>query len=306
MSKILIVGDVHLSYMAPSTRIDNYPTTILNKVQWVLQYALDNSITDVYLLGDIFHTTQQPTWYVNMAIRLFNHYRSLGIRIFTLVGNHDVSYGRLDKLNDSPLGTLVNAGVLERFQCMVYDDTHVMGVDYGMPVPQAPNDKSMLLAHMFYAQPFGKDHDNLTKEQVEELGYKMIVLGHDHNQYDVVKVGDTRIFRFGALSRGTSHRHHLIRTIQVLQVETGSFRTKLIPVPHEPSDRVFTHNALEKYNKERNVTLASFRDDLAELVAKMSQDEETSDVRAAVESMGLEPEVEEIVLEYLREAGVDV
>lgn len=304
--RCVIVGDIHFSATSPSSRIDDYPNTIIEKMNWIRQYCSLNGIQDVFLLGDVFHTVNQPTKYVNKIVDLFYSFKRKGITVYTIIGNHDVPKEKIDLVEDTPLGTLLNAGLVLHLKKEHFLVPTVVGVDYGKRPEKAENNTSILLGHHFYNNPFGKEHDNITKEDVASLGYRMVILGHDHNVYPVEDVNGCKVVRFGALSRGTSHYHHLLRSIQILDLNLETFRFKTVEVPHLPSDKVFANEALEKYKKETSVTLSSFRETLSNLVHQLSVSEEESDVVDSINQMNLEPEVSMIVKDYLRSVGVTV
>ena len=53
MSKIYFVPDVHLQEQSPRSRKDSYPTTVLEKMQSVVDIVNENNGMCVFL-GDIF------------------------------------------------------------------------------------------------------------------------------------------------------------------------------------------------------------------------------------------------------------
>ena len=85
--KIAVVGDLHLNSSTPKSRVDDYPTTCINKLETLRLHLLKNGCTDLILLGDIFHKPSQPVKFLNRVLREFLLFKSSGIKVRAIAGN---------------------------------------------------------------------------------------------------------------------------------------------------------------------------------------------------------------------------
>ena len=80
MSKILFIPDVHLQEYSPRSRKDSYPTTILEKLEFIVDYANKNN-ADVYFLGDLFNATNLPMIYFYRVVEVFKKFNKVPLII---------------------------------------------------------------------------------------------------------------------------------------------------------------------------------------------------------------------------------
>ncbi len=102
---LLVIGDPHLDARPPGFRKDDYPKVILEKLEWCLDYALNNGLMPA-ILGDLFDKPRDnPNWILSRLIDLFHLHRE----VIGLYGNHDVHYNP-ELTEDDSLNVLVKAG----------------------------------------------------------------------------------------------------------------------------------------------------------------------------------------------------
>ena len=220
MKTITFIGDIHLFHIAPSSRRDDYPSIVLEKIEKVGEY----SPSDIYICtGDICHKPVLPDKYKNRIIPAFN---SLGKPVFSIIGNHDVPNYNLQRIDSVSLGVLFESGVLSHLEVIKFKVGSkkycIIGCDYGEDVPEPlPGYTNILVAHAFYSSTvINTDEVKLQDEDLK--GYEHVVLGHDHAKYEpfLNKYGTT-IHRPGSLTRGTCHSYNLSREISVLKMTFG-------------------------------------------------------------------------------------
>jgi DNA repair exonuclease SbcCD nuclease subunit len=101
--KIAVLGDTHFGMRGDSLWFHSYYKMFYEQV--FFPYLVDNEITDVYQLGDLFDRRK----YINFnSLHLarkyfFDRLHELGISFHTLLGNHDVSYKNTLEVNSSQL-----------------------------------------------------------------------------------------------------------------------------------------------------------------------------------------------------------
>jgi len=100
---LLVIGDPHIEGRQPSFRKDEYPETILNKLEFCLEYCRKHNLQPV-CLGDLFDKPRDnPTWILGRLIDMLSRTPMIGI-----YGNHDCADPELNK-HDS-LSLLIKSG----------------------------------------------------------------------------------------------------------------------------------------------------------------------------------------------------
>ena len=135
-SGLLFIGDPHVEGRTPGFRRDNYPETILAKLNWCMDYCDQQNLQPI-LLGDIFDKPRDnPNWLISRLLDIFD-----GRCIPTIFGNHDCANPHLDE-NDS-LTLLAKAGAVR-----LLDEHHLWtssfegrtvvigGSPYRYPIPE--------------------------------------------------------------------------------------------------------------------------------------------------------------------------
>ena len=248
MSSIIFVGDLHLKGSSPISRVDDYPTVILNKLESLINIAKSFSCDKIMLLGDVFdsHITTLP--YLAKVINTFRKISDAGIDVYTIVGNHDIKNNRMDSLDSSALGILISTGYLKLApRNLAIDDTSFNCFHY--PEELANNNEScysVCVAHRYYE--FGLSWDSLTSEDLKSLNYDAMILGHYHVPCDTLSIEDTLLYRPGSLSRSTSEPYNKLRTPRVLVFNCLNHKTVYVDIPCERADKIFT-NVVEQSNQ---------------------------------------------------------
>ena len=265
--KIAVVGDLHLNHTTPKSRIDDFPSTTIDKLESLRLLLVNNGINYLIFLGDIFHKPSQSIPYLNRLIAKFNDFKNSGINIYSIIGNHDISFDRLDTLLNSSLNILYST-VFNHQQTLSipYLNSNVVFnlVDFYNPITKQldPTNINILCAHMFYNSSL-TDLDNITPEQVKSLGYNYMFLGHDHVPYPVEEVVSSKsityIYRPGSFMRGTSHHYNLTRDVytDVVSLDPKGIRVDRLVVPTKPASEVFTFQSLNETKSMLDTLLKS-------------------------------------------------
>lgn len=248
MSSIIFVGDLHLKGSSPISRVDDYPTVILNKLESLINTAKSFNCDKIMLLGDVFdsHITTLP--YLAKVINTFRKISDAGIDVYAIVGNHDIKNNRMDSLDSSALGILISTGYLKLApRNLIIDDTSFNCFHY--PEELTNNNEScysVCVAHRYYE--FGLSWDSLTSEDLKSLNYDAMILGHYHVPCDTLSIEDTLLYRPGSLSRSTSEPYNKLRTPRVLVFNCLNHKTVYVDIPCERADKIFT-NVIEQNNQ---------------------------------------------------------
>ena len=90
MSRILIYSDIHIH---PHKKKVERLHDCLKAQEWVFQTAKDNNIRDIVFVGDLFQDRQKidVTTY-HLTFDIFEKYLKGDLRVWLLLGNHDLWY----------------------------------------------------------------------------------------------------------------------------------------------------------------------------------------------------------------------
>lgn len=220
-AKIAFVGDPHLSDSPPRSRKDDYFLGILMK----LQYILENN-DYVFILGDLFNNRNLVNKNLIEFIKILHKNKSWK-KVFAIVGNHDIYNYNIHTIRRTTLGLLTKLKYINlvRDTILLGENILIDVIPFSrqllLPDPVQVQTQSILLGHCYYESDLDPVF-SIKKEHVEKRNYDYIILGHDHNIYEPVKVGKTWIYRVPSISRGTSHEFNLNRQPTYLQVVVDS------------------------------------------------------------------------------------
>lgn len=313
---LTFIGDLHLNSATPRSRLDDYSQTSLYKLEQIRDIAITKGYKHLVLLGDIFHKNQQPISYLNQVLLAFKDWHRSGLKVYAIVGNHDISHERMDQLRKSALDTLFTSEFLTPLDRL---DLHtsagnqvtVKGFHYTQAIEPASvyedlAETSICVAHRFYQ--YQHSDASLSSEQVEKLGYTFYLLGHDHVPYDPVKVGSSYVVRPGSITRGTSHQYNLDRGVQIVTLRFGGLLgdPKISMVKDalkvKPAEEVFSSVVFG--TREKQETMDSMTRKVEELLEKMDQVSKGTSVYGVLDGLELDPKVKARIQLYLEQAGV--
>lgn len=249
--KISIIGDMHLKSSPPSIRKDDFLTNVLNKLEYVLR-----NYKRVIVLGDMFHEYdgggKKSIYLFNRVYRILNKYPG---RLVSILGNHDI-FGRDHTLGDKTIiESLEAVGALEiKTKPFIID-----GVTFAVSlvdksnfkdIPIDEKNENVLLGHNYYNMELCPE-ESLSKEEIKKLGYKYVILGHDHKNYEEdYTAGDNGndhiIIRMGSFTRIDRQPYNENREINYYEYDTETREVEKKIVPSLPDSDVFIENAFEK------------------------------------------------------------
>lgn len=302
---VMIVGDTHIHHSTPSSRKDNYSQTVLDKLTFLKDYCKTNGVPFVVLLGDIFHTPSEPLSYLNKVIDLFKDWSNYS-EIYTIIGNHDVPLGNVNRVDETALGNLFITGFVKHANGMfrMVHNKHFIGVDYKKDIPKVSathNKGYVLFLHSFYES---NDADSVSGVELDRLGYRQdhVFLGHDHTPYPIAYTEQkNKIIRIGSLTRGTSHLYQLTRKPSVMLWNLETDVMQMLEVPHVDANLIFTEISLQKDAKSIADSLSSIRETLAGWVESVKQDTK-NDVYLSdlIKTLNISQEAKDIIWQYVQ------
>jgi predicted phosphodiesterase len=241
---ILCIGDPHLCTWSPGYRKDDYPKTVLNKLDWALDYARQNALLPV-LLGDLFHVPRDnANWLIAHLMGVLDR------RILTVIGNHDLSEDRLCE-HDS-LSVIFAADRLVRLDQGPWIgeingvSIAIGGTNNGEWLPTAV-DRGALgnprwvfwVAHHDILFPGYEEAGHISCEEIP--GVDLVINGHIHRCLpDVVRGGTTwcNPGNIARVSRSDACRQHVPGVLR-FDIEHDRWTKSRIDAPHQPFEQVF-------------------------------------------------------------------
>ena len=314
MTKLFFVGDTHFDSSTPRSRIDDYPQTTLDKLEDILSKALSLEVKTIIFAGDFFSKTYCSLTYINSMISTLSKFQKEGIDLYTIVGNHDILYNRMDTLDRTPLKTLFLSGTLKPLDSITIKgdsttpDVFIKGFDFpdditGLEV-KLPNTYNICVAHKFLESPFSVK-DSITSDMVDTFGYNMWLLGHDHMQYPIGKIGETIVVRPGSLMRATADNYHLTREVAIAYIIiSDKVAAKYLKIDTKPSEEVYTQDALSKSDRLITDVLTDLRENVNSLLNKMDVNRKNVSVYDVMRELKLPAEQWDLIAKYLAERGI--
>lgn len=303
MTKILAVGDPHLSNRTPLSRKDDFERVSRSKLIQVLKIAEQESVDIVIFLGDIFHHREIPYVFYNKIVSIL---KSTAIPLYSIVGNtHDIPFNNIDFLHKTPLGALFQSGVLIKLNTLKVQDWTLVGGSVGEDLIKAPADKSMLFAHYFYEFNH-TDELMLSKDDIIHLGYQGYVLGHDHIAYDPLIIDNRTIIRPGSMLRGTSHKYNFSRKVGVAVIElTDIISVKTRHLDILPAEDVYRSNVVEYSMDMKAISLVEqYIDNFMADSGRQNMELYFNNIYKYIEELGMDNEVKVFLEERLKEKGI--
>jgi predicted phosphodiesterase len=297
---ILFIGDPHAASRVIGFRKDDYPRTVLRKLEWCLNYANEQHLLPI-CLGDVFNVPRDnANWLLAELITLLGDQEVYGV-----YGNHDVREGALAK--DDSINVLLSAGVYRLitpdrpWRGMVgAQRVAVFGVSWGQAIHEVERQPGDQLVILITHHDMGfAGYDAARISCVELPGVDIAINGHIHSRLEERVVGCTRWLNPGSIVRvrRSDITRAFVPTVLVLIPDGETPREEWIELPHQAYDLVF-HEGIEEETPGPD---SMFVRGLAELQARRTQtgaglhefldqnlDQFDSDVRAEINILATE------------------
>ena len=294
--KIGIVGDLHIAPV-PSSRIDDYFEAGLYKIEQISQ-----NCDAVIFLGDIFTHSKVEEHYINQLIRHLNYCKiTYNVQFHTIIGNHDVANEREDNLDNSSLGVLYNAGVinviqpqdalhLDRYHFHTVPVNYKQAKQYLQQTTYEGNNNILLLHHEYET-----GINCFTYNDFLSKNCNMIFLGHDHKPLEGGRIvyPDMTVYRSGSIMRNRGDDYNFTRTLYYYVLHNGNVSCKA--VDFKPAQDVFKLEVLTKqnYNKQK------FVESLNEVIDKYRNNISTQS-RFSIKNILIELQASEDIIQNIR------
>jgi DNA repair exonuclease SbcCD nuclease subunit len=317
---LITANDIHISDNGPRSRIDDFKTTVMEKISQIRLACIKLKADALIIAGDLYNLKNPAKNSHNLNQELIKEFRQFPCPILMIEGNHDLTANRLDSLPEQPLGVLFADGTLTQLRHEIIEKQgtkiSLVGVPYidGMDLsklqlPDKDDCVAQICAMHIYAGPKAM---MLYKEQI--YGYDelcrfspdVFVLGHYHIDQGIQQVMGKHFINLGSITRGTLSDEDISHTPQIGVIKISvddrgnpSYNIKSIKLKVRPASEVFDLVRREKENKE-NKDIQMFVEKLAsELTSQAIQNKSIEEV---LNSMDMAKAVRDKVLYFISEA----
>lgn len=310
---IAFIGDVHLNQFTPSSRVDDYPKTCVEKLRSLLNLCKLRRVQAVVMTGDVFHQSNQSVPFLLSLSQVFQEFQSAGVRLYSIIGNHDIKNELIENIERSPLGLFYTTNqIIPLGTLLITKDgapvVQIRGAHFGEPLEPkqvSANIKSILVAHVFYNQ--GLPQDNLEEKDAARLGHDAYVLGHDHVPYDQHTINSPVkqvVIRPGSFMRASSHEYNVKDRkvwVDLYDPEQDTWTRDALFI--KPPEEVFSASVLDKVDaKEVVEDLESKFHDLVNSL--YSYDLKQVSVYQILDALTIDLELKSCIEQYLYANGI--
>lgn len=323
-------SDAHLADKPPRSRIDDWASAILDKLTQVGEIAREMEADAVIDGGDLFHVKSPSRNSHDLVRRVAEVHANYPCPVYLTPGNHDLKYGSLEYLAETPLGVLYESGVVRR----LYDEheadfvyispkstggmhntpkVRVVGIPYHGPdyefnrfttITKGDEDWLIVVAHCL-ANPDGgtlfDKEDIISYSQLANLDPDIWCFSHWHKYQGIQEIAkDKWAVNLGSLSRGSLSEDDLNRTPCCAVVTFGDDGVdfEVHPLTVRPADRVFDVEGANR-SRQRTMSMEAFAISLRETLISQSG----KSLLDAARQADAPSEVRERAIAYLEKAG---
>lgn len=213
----LVINDSHLDDTAPSSRVDDYPSSVLSKFHAAVEFANQNKLI-ICNAGDILgHSVLKSESYKYQIMQIIG---SSLYPILAIPGNHDMSASKLSEKDTlwlistfTNMDVIVDTGIIDVIELHTDHGVRMVGVGgspYGQPLPQGGvdwgTDVSLGLWLTHHNLPFSSHYKKQATSAFMPLpGVDIVMNGHLHHAAPPVKSGETTYYNNGSIARTKSN-----------------------------------------------------------------------------------------------------
>lgn len=317
----ITANDIHISDKNPRSRIDNFKETVLNKLSQMRMACNKLNADGAIIAGDLYNIkipTKNSHNFNKFFVKEFNQFKC---PIYMIEGNHDLTSGRLDSIEEQPLGVLFEDGTLKQLRHEIIEKegakVSLVGIPFSenlelseLKIPPKDDCVTQICAMHLYASLKGGvlfENRLYGYDELSELSPDIFVLGHYHIDQGVHKEGGKHYINIGSLSRGTLaeddiNHHPQVGFIKInVKDNNPTYNIKSIRLNVKPANEVFDLEKKKEIEKEKQ-EIDFFVDKLA--AETSAEDIKNSDtIDSLIEKMDITKEVKNRVLNLIEEAA---
>jgi len=304
--KFLYYTDSHHRTEKPCHRIDNVYETQFQELAEISNLVLEHDC-DFIIHGGDFFDHPRPSHELVKDIISWGKY--VGVPIYVLPGNHDLSGYNPESISSVGLGVLFESEVFKPLtELKLHDGDDHLYIKGVLPEVLPHNDKYMLgpdheeytciIVSHNYISPTPLIFPYLPTQEVK-TNANLFLLGHLHEPSDV-EIKGTRFVNPGALARWSVDQANRVPTVLLVEVKNADIQITKIPLAcAKKAEEIFDLNAISVSDQKED-QLARFMESLE------STSFETNDIEqlviAAGRNQGIEEKILNKSLDKIREA----
>ncbi|SJZ31210.1 metallophosphoesterase family protein [Selenihalanaerobacter shriftii] len=235
--KILVLTDTHIRGTTPRNRLDDFPSTLKEKLLEVKQIIQKQKIDLVLHGGDLFDRPDTAPSVVSDFIQILREFK---VPIYIVAGNHDLYGHNPNTISRTMLGLLNASGIvnllsIEQDELIELNEIKLQlsgsAYHYDLDGPnrldeylikkQEEVDYAINIVHgMLLPRPFPIDLDYTLIDNIKETEADITITGHYHTGFGIKELTDDKYcLNPGSLVRIGAYSSELERCPQVAIIE---------------------------------------------------------------------------------------
>ena len=312
--------DLHLSDEPPASRTDDWASTCIDKLAQIGEIARATRAAAVIDTADFFHLKSPSRNSHSLVQRAADVHLTYPCPVYSNIGNHDVKYGAMEFLSESPLGVLFSSGVFHR----LYDEheavfegggikVRVVGIPYHgtkydmnrlTSLVKGDEDYLVVSAHLL-ASPGGgtmfEAEDIVKYSDLANMAPDVWCFGHWHKNQGIREVATGKwVVNLGSLTRGSLTQDEMNRTpsVAVMDFSKRGVAIREVQLRVTPAKDVFDVAGRQRM-EARTASVDALVDNIRVTVASRAEGSLLEAVRASAD---VPSHVKERTLSYLEAA----
>jgi len=242
-------GDLHYSIRPPARRSEDYGDQLLAKLEYIQSARKKVRVSDLFSTGDWFHRKLHHSYSFSELNKLLGCLKG---RIYSIIGNHDITGYQVKSERYKAIGALLRSGKVRWLDKKPYinDLVEIRGVSYKAGYNAIDNftesrfttedgQLRILITHaaLFKSRPPYDDHILLSdlKKAAKKIEPDIIINGHVHSPDFFVEeyVPGKYVFQLGTIGRDSIDLKKYQPRFLILRVTNDNWTHKWMRIPIE-------------------------------------------------------------------------
>ncbi len=299
--KFLYMQDSHLKGVNPISRIGDYYTDVMTKIDEVLTIAKDKEINTIIHGGDVFDSALVSN---NIVDEFIDKIEQSKVTLYLVWGNHDMCGHNLKATNS---GTSSLAHILRRSSRIKHisslkphKGTIITGYDYYhnieqdiatglVSIEQSDAFKIGVIHALVTEKPFLPQVMHVVAKDIE-TNYDLLLLAHYHQPYDIT-IKHTRFLNIGCLGRTSIDEANVIPS--VVYIDTTERTVEIIHLKNFKSKK-------EAFNIDKIEEAKHFESNIENFIKSIDSAKfQGINLRGTIEYLGKMNNIDKEVIEEL-------
>jgi len=292
MSKYLYFQDMHFTGKNSCNRLGNYFDDLLIKFDEIIQIAKDNNCDSLIDGGDLLET-EKPSY--NVLDEIADRIDKAQLPIYSLFGNHTMSYGHIENSKNTGLAHLQKRS--EYFKYI--DELDIEGVDlkiidYSFGIEDKIKQDGIMfddsylwkicIVHALLTPSKFFDSASYVQLKDIETNADLLLIAHYHKPYTKV-IGNTAFLNIGCCGRNNIDEAPIDPSVAILDTEKRSYEVIKLKSA-KPANKIFDlskHNELKDNKKDIKEFLDSLKNvnfqsmDIGQQIVKIGKEKNIND-----------------------------